>query len=368
VSGVNGASNAEVRYASDPTGTWSSATIPAIPSGTTTVTPDSPYRMSFDGTYYAMCISYWTAFSTIKSRVIYATSLGGTWTAYEFDSGNTYVPHDFAYLNGEWVMAGYSLGSNPRPAFIGTCATPMGTWSFDTSSGGTGLDPSGLSSGDGWQIYRIGYADGDYVHLYDQITGSGVGLKTSTSLSSGWTDPTSAPAPSTYAYNVYFLTHANGHWMAQAILNADGKPYLAYASDPTGTWSTVTPTNLGLNATSRLVQGAAHDGTNYVLAGGESGTVYSSYLGSTGSPAGTYTTVTSGLAGDMTCDVVYHDPRHVTVQRTGAIRYSNSIPFPTPTPDGPTLLRQRQSPKRAPSRISTAVPDLRQRQTPRITG
>lgn len=370
--GNGAATNVSVRYATDPKGTWTSASMPALPSGVTTVDPNGPYGVDFDGTNYATAALYYSG-STYKARILHTTDLGGTWSSYEFDTANRYRPADIAYLNGEWVMVGIDYNSGPYKPFIATCSTPNGTWTFDTTASGTGLSTSGFGATDGYSIRRIHYADGDYTYLYTRLSTFTSGINTSTSLSSGWGAPSSFPGAPTYAPLDRFLAYVNGYWFTCVWLNAGARPYMAYATNPAGTWSTVSATDLDLDNNFSEVHGIAYDGEQYVIAGIKTRFTsswqyerFSGYLVSSGSPAGTYTTVTSGLATGSrsgTHDVVFVAPVFVTTQNAGGIRYSNDTqPLPS---TGPTYLRQSQSPVRTPSRVRGV--DLRQSQTPRVT-
>lgn len=375
---VDGATNAELKYATDAKGTWTLATLPARPSGVDKCWDSSPNRVFYDGTHYAMCVRYRnTAGTTTKARILYATSLSGTWTAYEFDTSNNYHPYDFGYHNGQWVIVGSDVSVDPGRAFIATSSTANGTYTFYTATSETGLDPADLSAGKDWVLRAIRYANGTYVTEYGVWNGTtlggsdGSGLLVSTSLTSGWAEPTSYSAyPDFYYINWYQSARGrvNGYWFAYAYQVAAGYNEFLYASTPSGTWTVIDSGNIGLTTKTENISGISHDGTNYIVVGGASGTRFARYAAATGAPpSSSWTNVTTGLAASHEIwDIVYVDPIHVVVQNNGAIRYSNDIPYvPPPSTATFTLLRQRQSPVRAPSRVRG--PDLRQRQTPFVT-
>jgi hypothetical protein len=344
-----GASNLapRIRYATDPSGAWSEATLPAAPSGyTANYNIDRSSGVVTDGTTYALLVRYGNG-STFKYRLVYATDPSGTWSSHEYDTADRYSGVSLAYGDGTWVLVGRDLTPSPRPAFIGTCSTVNGTWSFDTTTAGTGYDTTGMTGTQYWEIRAIAHDGTTWVSTAYQSSTGGTYARHSTSLSSGWAAPSSITlSGTTYRIRV----HANGWWsMIDASANA------IVTSTPSGTWTTLTSSTTLLDET---LGGIDWTGGYWVAAGeyfnGVSVVPFMTYLKSDGSPASTFSPVATT---NMTDSIAFVDSvaagegTFVAANLyAGELRYAYAS-----VATGPTYLRQRQSPKRTPSRVSYRV-------------
>ena len=356
------ARSAEVfmRYATDPTGTWTDITVPAAPA---TYTPNVSGAWSYqhtnrvycDGTTYALLVQYRnTGTGAFKHRIWYATSPSGTWTSYEFDATNTYFAQSFGYSGGTWYMSGFT---NASGAFIGTASSPSGTWTFSTASGTTSYSNANSF------IQSVAYNGTHWVHAGND--GTTAKIKTAPAVTGPWTTRVSG---NTGIYSV--RAHPGGYCTVVAAANSGFNDDLVYyADDPTGTWSTLVTADHGMTFTSDI----ASSGNGWAVAGAASGAPAVSYLDGS-SPAGTYTAGTFspalGTADAGMMQTLAIGPGHWTM--AGEVRVSGGTPiyneiryFTIPTVTTTTAyLRQRQSPVRAPSRVRGV--DLRARQTPII--
>lgn len=347
--------DAYLRYAADPTGTWTNVTVPSPPSGYTVVIDSlteyqHEHRMFFDGTTYAMLIRY-TNGSAVKHRIWYATDPTGTWTSHEFDSSDTKNALGFGYADGTWFMCGSVAGTG---AFIGTASSPTGTWTFTTASGSTSY--SNANS----YIRSLAFNGTHWVHVGNN--GTVQRIKTAPTVTGTWTTQVTPIVDMQSA-----RAHPNGYVTVCAEAESFGDDLVYYAADPTGTWSTLTTTDHGLDICTDI----AFSGTGWAATGRVSTTPTATYLDGT-SPAGTYGTATFtpslGSSGGFAMHTLAIGSHHWVVagqegtassDRTNIVRY-----FALPASTTASYLRQRQSPLRTPSRLRGV--DTRLRQTPTI--
>lgn len=341
-----------VRYAADPTGTWSTATLPAWPTGTTSITPMDSGGVQYDGTHYAFGVN---TGGTAGARLYYATDPGSTWTDHDFGAGTTYDAQALLHDGSRWIVAGQYLAATPKPAFIGYTGAGSAVTSTYTFGTAVGYDPAGIT---GWTITALGYDGTHYVSAATRSPTSGINghLRYATDITSTWSTPTTTQIEQT---NRLQYDAGVDYWYN---MGPNPRPY--YAQDPTATWTVLGTASTGLTDE---VLGLGY-GDGYWVAGGR----YSnpgalpgvSYLQAS-SPSGTYTVLTSGQHGfgtdssQIVYTVAYHGGYWVAGSnldcelrwcRTGATT--------------PATLRQRQSPRRSPSRVG--YPALRQRQSPFI--
>lgn len=357
-----GTAVAKIRYATDPAGSWGTATLPAAPTGyTTSQTTNGNYGVISDGTTYATFVTYSNG-STTKTRIIHATDPSATWTSYEYDATDVYQPRVMIYADGKFVMAGRSNVASPSPAFIGYCTTADGTWTFGTAYSETGYDISVLTGGTRfWSIGGIDYDGGTWVTLASRNDTSTWSIRSSASLTASWGTPT-ATFNSNAGHPLRY--HAAGWWAA-----GDGLADSQITDSPSGTWSSLGSASVALDD----LRGLAWGNGWWVAVGAKRPSAREpriTDLNSTGTPSGTYgTAIGAGAftdpAGDVILRSVYHYGGTVVASSDyqGELRYSVvGVPF---VATGPTYLRQRQSPVRTPSRIRP--PQLRQRQRPEVT-
>jgi hypothetical protein len=338
----NASTSLTLRYAADPAGAWSTATLPAAPATYAVSAIDRDNGVVSDGTTFATAVVY-SSGAARKSRILHATDPGGTWSSYEFDATDTYRPRALLYADGGWVMVGQDSSGNP---FIGTASTVDDSWTFHTGSTATGY-------GSGYAMQAIGFDGTTWVtSAWDGLGNRS--LRVSTSITSGWTTPT---LPALDGIPDCITYHANGWWTC----HVDQTQWL-FTDDPDGTWSEFDVAQHGLDAYApRIAWGA----DTWVLVGSSEGASYQEpyavYLSSTGSPSGTYTASAPGWPTDSRdvygTDVAFAGGYFVAASSLDAdLRYATTA--------APRLLRQRQSEKRTPSRVRGV--DLRQRQTPFI--
>lgn len=337
-----------LRYATNPAGTWSTATLPAAPVGYTSVYAfDQNNGVISDGTTFAFLATYNNGSAT-KYRVVYATDPSGTWSSHEFDATDTYRATALWFANSTWVLVGTYSGASPQPAFIGTCSTANGTYSWNTSLATTGYDTTGAVS---WTIRDVAFDGTTWVTIADPSTTTTDVGRYSTSLTSGWATP-SGLTFTAGAAGRRLRTASNGYWMALDYATGDGK--LLYTATPSGTWTSVDDSTIGF--TQYLM--CAEFGADYwVVVGGHLSGGYDqpdiAYTASTGAPSGTWTQATSGFTTPASTDVyvmsVAYGSGYFVALSTylGELRWCNTSP-----PVGPRRraigtsyhLRQRQTP------------------------
>lgn len=332
-----------LQYASDPNGPWTTVTLPANPTGYEAVYNDMSL-VYFDGTDYAVLVEYQQSGggAGLKYRVLHATSPSGTWSAHEFDSSDLYLARAWAYGDGTWVIAGrYDSGTN-RPAFIATSATAAGTYTFHTSLADTGLDNSVTSC----TITDIGW-DGTYwVQVgYEQSPTNKSYIQTAATPTGAWTKRKTYNNTGTLLPK--YLAHQSGYWSAALNSSAD----FIYAADPTSTWGTVVSATHTVDTIGGPI---GYDGSAWVVPGYKtiSAVDYpiTAYLEVTGDPSGTWSQSTFPIGfpsgGGAVSIQAAEDTWLVSVGR-----YSSDGILFVPATARPATLRQRQSPKRSPSRV-----------------
>jgi hypothetical protein len=305
-----------LRYATDPSGTWSSYHFSALTSPQMRQHPAEKVR--FNGThYYFVTVIYegpnWT------SRLEYATSPAGPWTTYNLTAGTERFIRDFRYLNGQYVSIGDDqTGLAEYVEVIGSSSTLVSTQT----------EPfRGASFTNG---YSIDFDGTHYVKFCVPISGSL--LQYSTTLGSGWTTPSTSFVGGSYGFNEHpRIRYLNGYWVALFTdMGVGTYPLLAYASDPTGTWTTVSAADTGFNyANGTIIWDIEYGGGYWVLCGGKPGTAGANrvtYLaaGAGAPPAGTFTVASTGLpsTSHVVPSVTYHNGVFALVSDTGQIKFS----------------------------------------------
>jgi hypothetical protein len=357
-----GTAVAKLRYATDPSGSWGTATLPAAPPGyTTSQATNTPYGVVYGGTVYATFVSYSNG-STSKVRILHTGDPTGTWNAYEYDATDVYVPQAMTYADGKFVLAGRADVASPRPAFIAYSTTANGTYTFGTAYSSTGYDPSVLTGGGTrfWLINGIDFDGTTWVTKAQRNDSTQGAFRASTSLTASWGTPTATWNSLGGAPLVY---HDNGWWTS-----GDGLADVQYSNAPASSWSSMGSASVRLDDLRQMVW--AND---YWAAVGAWRTSYREprvhTLGATGSPSGTYGTAVgnAGFTDPATTDVILRSIHHyggtvvASSDYRGELRYC-TVGLPA---TGPTYLRLHQSPVYTPSRVRGV--DLRNRQTPRIT-
>ena len=350
-----------IRTATDPTGTWTDATLPSIPSGYDSFIFAT--NMAYDGSgTWAVCMGLSGSSGTIF-RMLYATDPAGTWSFQDFGAGaGPYWVEGYdalTYGNGTWAVVGYQdLGpSVAHPAFVAACSTITGTWTFSVGSTATGYDITGYGASERWLPGAIIW-DGTYwitvAHTNQAAVIDRGGIRTSTSLTSGWSAPT---FPSFWHNYLWVLRqHSNGYYTISGIRDGIviGSPSnfdrIVYATSPTGTWSLTTAGNMA------PTYGQTHE---VVYTGGlwaatsDSEEVFT--YSSTGAPTGTFTAVTGMTLGTSYPYSIATDGTYLVVGwENGPVQWAGA--------KARRYLRQRQSPRSNPTRVGQ-VPSLRQRQT-----
>jgi hypothetical protein len=331
-----------VRYATDPAGPWSTATIPAQPSGyTSSAALTSMHGVVHGDGYYAFAVRYSTLLGDVTHRILYATDPGGTWSDHQYDSTEYHWISDFIHDGSTFIAVGRKRVGNPQPAFISTCATPGGTWAFNTSAATTGYDISTLSgSGSYWEIGSIDFDGTTYVTSATARSSSAntYTARYSTALTSGWAEPSGPP---TADYIELVRVHPNGYWTG----TNDATTTIHYAADPSGTWSSVS-----LSSVAKYVDNVGYDGGAWVATGGKDVSGFTQpamfYLVGSGSPDGTYTEITgttfSAVNGQEVYGIAVESGLWVAASSYyGQVRYSR---VQSPSAGRSPRLRVRQTP------------------------
>ena len=168
-----------------------------------------------------------------RARIAYATELDGTWTTKDIWSGaksSNYI-NCITYADGYWVVGGgyyHSYGY----ARIAYATNPDGTWTIkDIWSGSSGYN----------YINCITYADGYWV-----VGGEGGASSTfyariayATSPSGTWTTKVLLTT-SKSATSINCITYANGYWVVggQYVSSSTTYAFIGYATHPAGDWTT----------------------------------------------------------------------------------------------------------------------------------
>jgi hypothetical protein len=329
-----------LRYATDPRGAWSTATLPAPPPGATGAQGTNAYSgVQSDGASFGFIVSDSVAGVT-EYRIIHATDPAGTWAATLFSTAATYSPSlggGFRYADGNWIVTGRDASNN---GLLSVSSTVDGTYAHYTSAATTGY-------GAGWEITGTHYDGSTWVSTAFPTGGGNASIRYSSSLTSGWATPSSLP---TATYLVDPTPHANGYWSVIAGAGVS----MWYTDTPSGTWTARTFGSFGFG---RAVWSLAW-AKNYWVAGGDTDVdTYRSakvlYSAGGGAPDGTFTEAVGAMtpagAGIATGigNVDYANGFYVAANgRSGELRYCLLVDA------APRLLRQRQSPKRTPSRVS----------------
>jgi len=331
-----------LRYATDPTGTWTDVSF-TNPSGATS---DFMGRVFYDGTNYGFLFDGIELSPTRRAiYTAYATTPSGSWTV---GTASAYTPNQRLmessnYINGEWVIVGWDETSSV--GFVGTSSSISGSFSWDTTG-------HGLPSGD--RVVAVDY-DGSH-YLMSGFPTSTSYWRYSTSLTGSWTAVTDLNATSWAPEQPKRLWHPTpGYWFKHIDTTSDAAQYATTATETT--WGVVADTDFGLAGTRDF----AASGDYWVAVGDYVGASKLAYSASTGAPSGTWTAISGGFSGTNILGVDYGGDYFVGVDTNGNIRYSYAPVTPTAAI---SYLRQRQSPVRAPSRVRGI--DLRQRQTPII--
>jgi hypothetical protein len=275
----------KLRVSSSAGGDWTFASLPAAPSGYTSNQTASWYSgVHYGGSNYAFVIGYSNG-TTYKYRIIHTTNPTGSWSAYAFDNTDTYQPSlgGLIYANNLWVLVGRYLTASPQPGFIATSSAVTGPYTFNTSAATTGYDTATLS-GTGtryFDIRTIAFNGTRWVTGADTNSGPAY-VRTSTTLTSGWAAPTTAPSINSCSQLRY---HSNNYWTF-----IEGNGALWFTADPTTSWTEITNTTVGAeNVLGNIAYGDGYwlVACSYLTAPLDDA-VRISYLESNGSPNGTY--------------------------------------------------------------------------------
>jgi len=335
-----------IRYSSLASGSW--ATVADLAADGNNLGPYESMRVSYDGTYYAALVPNPTG----TSYIAYTTDPTGSWSTATHGSA-IYAGASMEYTGSEWVMTGANTSTN-HP-MIGTASDFLGTWTYDSTDAGAG----GTGGSAATRGFYIAYGGGYYVlGIY---TAGAYRVKYATSPTGPWTECalTGFTFGNPEAFHQFRYIDSLALWVGIAYNTSATEYEFVYGSAP-DSWTAVSSASVPITDIYSLMYG-----NGYWVATGRSGTLRAqmAYLRAE-TPTGTYTSISpTGYASTSNLypnSVDFHDGRFVVAARlTGEIRYSNYV-----APPGPTYLRQRQSPVRAPSRVSGL--DIRSRQTPII--
>ena len=335
----SGSGEPEVRYATTPSASWSTATIPA-PTGSYLYNYSDPFAhgVVYGDSTYAFVLSYRDAGVTgTETWCIHATDPGGTWTATKINASTDLRSKDTIFADGKFVAVGGGVSTN-NP-WIAYCTTAGGTWTLNTTTATVGYDDAAA-----WTIEGI---DHDGTRWVTVATGPSTdGSRYSTAIDSGW--GTASGFPTTMGTGKVLRYHGGASiWVVADGLNTN----YYYAADPTGTWTAIGSASTGMtDAVCDMTYGNGY----WVAVGNTVPGFYDvprvAYLAGS-SPAGTYTAVSDdGLTDYPSASVrawtAWYSGGYFVIAGTnyGEVAYCY-------LPTAPTFLRQRQSPVRSPSRV-----------------
>lgn len=355
---TSGASDVlSLQYAADPTASWSSATMPAAPSGYPRVAGFSMrHGVVYGNGEYAFALSYDSGGTASKTYAVHNSSPSGTWTATQIGTATNLSCADMIYAGGTFVAVGRDY-STSGPAWIAYATATTATWTINNTTATTGYD----STAD-WRLECIDY-DGSQFFTVANGPGTVDGGRYSTSLTGGW---------GTVTFTQNFSTNKELRYHSGAstwtLMDPNGFDNVLYATDPAGAWGTVSKASLGMTIETRdIVYGAGM----WIAIGTERPGSFQqpkvTYLLGT-SPQGTYTAVDSTAFTAQSANVrgwttTYANGYFLTGSRA-AISEVRYLAW-SAVAAAARYLRQRQSPVRAPSRVRP--PQLRQRQRPEVT-
>lgn len=352
----------QLRYASDPTGTWTLATLPSAPVGYTDYNAPGFNRgvVHKDG-QWAFLNAYGNGSFAYVLRMVYATDPTGTWSTATLDPGTTTDGLPVFNTAGTVFVAGGAT-STANNAWLGYGTSITGTWTIGTTSTATGYDPATRD----WIVADIEYGNSLWLTTaYDATNGTAGTIKYASSFTAalaggGW----SSIADTTFgtASITSLRYQSNGVWTAVV-----SKSELAYSSDPTGsTWSRVSSGTLGLSR----VWDVVYNDNLWLVSGARTigGFLVPTLQYCTGAtPTGPFTLVDDdGWSYVSGTDAIGQSLAMSSNRWLASTTYgNNSVSWWDQPATNPTYLRQRQSPVRAPSRVRPV--QLRNRQRPEVT-
>jgi hypothetical protein len=336
-------STISLRASEDDSGSWSTISLTAAPTGYTTSISIANPGIVVGDTYVAFVVLYegTSGYQTAVFRRTISGTPTASWSRLLF-TANRFRGFGLTWDGTGWLIAGNfaipGITYDATHAYI-SASNPGGTW--QTSGVFT---PAGSTSPAIMRSIAYSSSLSRYAAIGVNSGGTTVAGYTGTarSTSVSWTSAT----PVSGLDRVQWV---NGYFVAVGAASSS----FAYSSDGI-TWSSHTPSGSLGN-----VYGIAHNATlGLWLLSTDAGLAYSSTL------TGTYTLeslASIGISGALLASVLSPDGDEALAlgSSTGLLRFS-----PGQSATAPRLLRQRQSPKRTPARVRGV--DLRQRQTPFI--
>lgn len=219
--------------------------------------------------------------STSYARIAYATKLNGTWTRKDLWSGTNYQEQKItciAYANGYWVVGGGYYNGTGTVARIAYATAPNGTWTTTDLWGGTNRQNGGLDS--------LAYGNGIWAAVGCMLNSSGIGkgkVSYATTPSGTWTTTDlSLNYTSCIAY-------ANGYWVVGGYQD-DYKASITYATTPSGTWTTKTLWSGTSGSSNGYYVDCIAYANGYWVVGGRDYATYAARIAYATTPSGTWTT------------------------------------------------------------------------------
>ena len=345
-----------LRYTTNPAGTWVAASLPTMSAGLAALSgaPDpGGKRVWFDGTYYGFAASFYDTTGTDESYhyVFYCTDPAGTWSSNLITSTQYLDQPGLVFYDGSWVVFGRWSATTPIAAVLLVASSPGGTFSVHTSAAETGVDLSSCpSAAIGW-INGLGFDGTHWVSTFDISTytltplTNRYGINYSTSLLSGWALSTTMPG----AANA-LRPNSNGHW---STIVGHGSTTDIYTTDNlSAAWNVVPETDHGLTG---FASDVLYDGAYWIAVGAVDASLWDpgiSYLTVAGAPSGAWTMAVNGFT-----------PGAFPYTFVTSLALASGIAVSSGAAEGQlryivgavrqTYLRQRQSPRSNPTRIST---------------
>lgn len=269
VGGYSTQSSSYIAYAKSLEGPWTTKKLWTGSSGY--VNSSTIRSITYTNGYFVVCGRTYSSSTSGQARIAYATSPDGDWTIKDIWSSFRAEIYSITYGNGYWIVGGCSGGSgnSEQYAKIAYSTSLNGTWTTNTlisSSNGTAY------------VQKILYENGYFVaacywqYSYNSNK-SYPRIAYATTPTGTWTTQDLWSIGTVNSY-INDLIYANGYWVAVGCYYSSSTYYarLAYATSPTGTW-TIKDLWSNTNSSCQLYD-IIHDGTSYVVRGYKTATTW----------------------------------------------------------------------------------------------
>ena len=161
-----------------------------------------PYDIIYaDGYWVIVC------YENRRTRLLYSTSLTGTWKEVSFSSTESLIPNSICYANGYWVIG----GTNKNAAYISYATDLAGSWTLKE------LWNSGFSDNTS-EVRKVIYANGYWVAAgLSASNNPAYEIAYATSLNDTWTTNSIYQETTSHASSgIFDIVYANGVWACAA--------------------------------------------------------------------------------------------------------------------------------------------------------